>query len=108
MIELFSEKTVHETLAQLRGQGLSERETREELKHIEKHLFEGDLKTIEEFQLFSVVSADAIHYEEIEFLVTSRFKRDGDIFLAGEQFCVNISKLLRETRAALDYWRNDG
>jgi hypothetical protein len=104
MIELFSEKTAEETLAQFKSQGLSERKNRRVLKRIEKHLTRGDLKTIHEFQLFSVVTADAVHYEEIEFLVTARFKQDGDTFLGGEQFCVNISKLMREFRAALKLW----
>lgn len=104
MIELFSEKTAAETLEQFRGQGLSERKTRKVLKQIEKHLTKGDLKTISEFQLFSVVTADGEHFEEIEFLVTSRFKREGDTFLSGEKFSVNISKLMREARAALKTW----
>lgn len=104
MIELLSEKTAAETLAQLKDQGLSERRTRKTLKQIEKHLVKGDLKTIEEFQLFSVVSSEGEHFDEIEFLVTSRFIRDGDVFLSGEKFCVNISKLMREARAALRIW----
>lgn len=104
MIELLSEKTAAETLAQFKGQGLSERKTRRVLKQIEKHLVKGDLKTIKEFQLFSVVSSEGEHFDEIEFLVTSRFVRAGDVFLSGEKYCVNISKLMREARAALKAW----
>lgn len=104
MIELLSEKTAVETLARFKDQGLSERRARKALKQSEKHLVKGDLKTIKELQLFSVVSSEGEHFDEIEFLVASRFARAGDVFLSGEKYCVNISKLMREARDALKAW----
>lgn len=104
MIELFSEKTPQETLAQFKSQGLSEIKTHEALKQLERRLLEGDIKEIEKIQLFSVKGDNSVHYDEIEFLVTSRFKQNGDTFLAGEVFYVNISRLLFEAHTALKYW----
>lgn len=105
MIELRSEKTAEETLVQLQSHGLPPRKLKKALKSMEKHLLKADVSHIHDFHLFSVVDENGTYYDEIEFTVTSRYKRNGDTYLAGEAFCVNISKLMRESYRALRSWK---
>jgi len=103
-VEVFSEKTPEETLAQLRSQGVQPRKFKRELKQMEKLFLKGELSKISNFSLSSVLTEDGEHFDELEFVVTARFVKNGDTYLAGESYSVNISKLIREMRQAMRLW----
>jgi hypothetical protein len=48
------------------------------------------------------ISDDGVEYENVQFIVNTRYTQNGDVYLAGLMFSFNYSEYLRDLRAALE------
>lgn len=92
MIELFSQNSAKESLKR----HLSDEYYRSSVSHLKSRVLCSSVHKMDSLSLRHMISADGDSYEEVEFLVTHRFKRDGAVYLGGTLFYVNISRMLNE------------
>lgn len=76
--------------------------TREQIEEDIKSSLTLPLEEIGSFYLERAISSEGTVYEEVEFLVDTRFTLNGEVFLQGSGFCFNYSEYVRDTLAALD------
>lgn len=61
-----------------------------------------NLKYLDTFFVLRAVSDDGEVFDSLEFVISSRFVRDGEVYLQGGGFCFNYSEYMRDTKAAYE------